>query len=133
MSKIRKATKNFLCEKCNNLIPINSTYFDWWNQDSSGKYYHRRFHTNCVCDNNRKENKVNDVKSTIIERLQKLLNSEKNNLLACNKGVKCYVCGIRYSDDSSISILCESWNDRKPYYESVENFKKYTDYNGNYF
>lgn len=134
MEKIRTATKNFLCEKCNQLIKEGDRYYDWWNTISKDVYYHKRFHVDCVTVKNPKitEN-IQSKKADIFKRLQIALDKENGCLLAVYKGIKCYVCGIHYAEDGTKSILCESWGDKKPYYETVENFKKYIDCDGNYF
>lgn len=134
MGKIRIATKNFLCEKCNQLIKNGESYYDWWNTTSKDNYYHRRFHINCL-DNKEKIIKNTTEKSkkpNIIERLQKKLNEENHCLVMAHNGIKCYVCGIRYGEDGHKNILCETWNNKIPYYESIENFKEYHDCDGNY-
>lgn len=140
MAKIRIASKNFLCEKCNKLISSGESYFDWWNTNKDGTYYHRRFHIGCINNttvststdfSNIKSNKL-----TIFEHVQNLLEKENGCLLAVNypKNEKCYVCGIHYDEDGNKSFLCETWEDRKPYYVDLETFKKsYVDENGKYF
>ena len=52
--------------------------------------------------------------------------------MMCYKDEKRYVCGIVYGEDGEKKILCETWCDHKPYYETLENFKWYYDYKGDY-
>ena len=134
MGKIRIATKNFLCEKCNQLIKCGDRYADYWNVTLNNNYYHKRFHLECIkCKQDNSENS-NAKKNDIFERIQKKLNDENGSLLASNKGTKCYICGIKYDDDGNKLILCETWNERFPYYETAENFRKnYWDAYGNPF
>lgn len=131
MEKIRVASKNHLCERCNNLISKGSRYYDYWNFTSDENYYHRRFHLGCV--KSRKNNSVEQVRPDILERLQKALEKEHGCIIANNNGIKCYVCGIHYHEDGTRDVLCETWGDRVPYYESVDRFKTYLDWNGRYF
>lgn len=131
MAKIRIASKNFLCEKCNNLISKGEQYFDWWNVNKDSVYYHKRFHINCL--NNirtnptqlKSSNFVTEIKDklNIFDRVQKLLNVE-GCLIASNDGVKYYICGIHYDEKGNKSFLCETWEDRKPFYETADNLKK---------
>lgn len=135
---IRTASKNFLCEKCNNVINKGEKYFDWWNINQNGVYYHRRFHQNCL--NNKKvtdnlsQSKLTNNKSTIFDRIQKSIDDEGGCLIALNylNNEKCYICGIHYDEKGNKSFLCETWEDRKPFYESADNMKKYIDCYGNY-
>ena len=131
MGKIRIATKNFLCEKCNQLIKSGESYYDWWNTTLDNYYYHRRFHINCL-DNKEKIINKKPEKLTLLERLQKKLDEENSCLIMAHNGEKCYVCGIHYDEDGEKKILCETWCERTPYYETLENFKWYYDYKGDY-
>lgn len=137
MFKIRTASKNFLCEKCNTLIPNGTQYFDSWEYNiKSGTYWHRRFHNECVNNTKNviKDNSVllskNNV--TIFDRIQNKIEKEGGCLIASNDGIKCYICGIHYDEEGNKSFLCETWEERKPYYESAENLKKYIDCYGDY-
>lgn len=138
MGKIRIATKNFLCEKCNQLIKNGESYYDWWNTTSKDNYYHRRFHINCldnkdkIIDKNKTVSEEKPKKPTLLERLQKRLDEENGCLMMGYKDEKRYVCGIVYGEDGEKKILCETWCDHKPYYETLENFKDYHDWKGDY-
>ena len=135
MAKIRIASKNFLCEKCNNLISKGERYFDWWNTNKDATYYHRRFHIGCMNNTtvsaSTDSSNITSSKSTIFDRVQKLLDVE-GCLIASNDGIKCYICGLHYDEEGNKSFLCETWEDRKPFYETADNMKKYIDCNGNY-
>lgn len=128
MNKIRIASKNFICEKCNDMITKGSTYHDYWNVTNDNYYYHKRFHIECI-----NSNKIESKKSDIFERLLKALEKENGCIMANNNGIKCYVCGIRYNENGVKDILCETWGDKIPYYESVEKFKTYVDWQGKSF
>lgn len=134
--KLRIATKNFLCEKCNNLISKNEQYFDWWNTRLDGSYYHKRFHLTCMnkTPTVSKPTITTKSKPTIFDRILKLIEQENGCLPASNNGIKCYICGIHYDEAGNKCFLCETWGDRKPYYESAEIVRtKYHDYKGDYF
>ena len=135
--KKRIATKNFLCEKCNNLIKSGEEYWDWWTLRIDKSYFHKRFHLNCVEFDSKKSDEIipksESKKSDIFDRIQKLLNSD-GKIIASNDGIKCYISGIHYEEDGSKSFLCEDWENQNPYYETAENVKEYyRDYMGNHF
>ena len=140
--KIRVASKNFICEKCNSIINKDEKYFDWWSVNKCGEYYHKRYHLNCIqneitssMNNNNTnviiENKIN-IKPTIFDRVQKLLDEENGTLIVANDGIKCYICGIGYNENDEKGFLCMTWEDKKQFFETADNMKKYIDCNGNY-
>ena len=139
MSKLRIASKNFICEKCNQMINNGEEYFDWWNLSKDGFYYHKRFHKGCVDTTKNIKNvtvKTTTSEISIFERVQKLIEKENGCLIAVNypKNEKCYVCGIGYNHNDEKVFLCITWEDKKLYYENVEYFRKnYIDENGKYF
>lgn len=145
MFNIRTASKNFLCEKCNTLIPNGTEYFDSWEYNTkSGTYWHRRFHKECVCNNKNVTNDDSVLSSVtrnnstqlkannIFDRVQKLIERENGSLIIAKDGIKCYVNGVGYNDEDERVFLCETWEDKKPFFETADNMKKYIDYNGNY-
>ena len=141
MFKIRTASKNFLCEKCNTLIPNGTEYFDSWEYNTkSSTYWHKRFHKECVCDTRTESTQVkssnfvieNKGKPNIFDRVQKLIEHENGSLIIAKDGIKCYVNGIGYDDKDERVFLCETWEDKKPFFETADNMKKYIDCNGNY-
>lgn len=140
MFKIRTASKNFLCEKCNTLIPNGTEYFDSWDYNNkSGTYWHKRFHKECVCDTRtestqlKSSNSITENKPNIFDRVQKLIEHEKGSLIIAKDGIKYYICGIVYNENNEKVFLCETWGDKKPFFETADNMKKYIDCNGNYF
>ena len=136
MFKIRTASKNFLCEKCNTLIPNGPEYFDSWDYNNT---WHKRFHKECVCDTRteptqlKSSNSVTENKPNIFDRVQKLIEREKGSLIIAKDGIKYYICGIVYNENNEKVFLCETWGDKKPFFETADNMKKYIDCNGNYF
>ena len=131
MFKIRTASKNFLCEKCNALIPNGAEYFDSWEYNTkSGTYWHKRFHKECVCDTRTESTQVKP--NNIFDRVQKLIEHENGSLIIAKDGIKCYVNGVGYNDKDERVFLCETWEDKKPFFETADNMKKYIDCNGNY-
>jgi len=139
MFKIRTASKNFLCEKCNTLINCGDEYFDTWDRTKDGDYYHKRFHTTCICnkknvtDDNFMLAKTTISKPTLFDRVQKLIEKENGSLIASNDGIKCYICGIGYNQNDEKGFLCMTWEDKKPFFETADNMKKYIDCYGNHF
>ena len=141
MFKIRTASKNFLCEKCNRLIPNGTEYFDSWEYNTkSGTYWHKRFHKECVCNTRTESTQIkpsnsvieNKGKPNIFDRVQKLIERENGSLIIAKDGIKCYVNGVGYNDKDERVFLCETWEDKKPFFETADNMKKYIDCNGNY-
>lgn len=145
MFKIRTASKNFLCEKCNTLIPNGTEYFDSWEYNTkSGTYWHRRFHKECVCNNKNvtnddfvlssvtRNNSTQLKANNIFDRVQKLIEHENGSLIIAKDGIKYYICGIVYNENDEKVFLCKTWEDKKPFFETADNMKKYIDYNGNY-
>lgn len=140
--KIRVASKNFICEKCNLMINKNEKYFDWWGtiKGDVDYYYHKRYHLGCINNeivsnmNGSVNSNTNNVsnKPTIFDRVQKLLEQENGCLIASNNGIKCYVCGIGYNQNDEKGFLCMSWEDKKQFFETADNMKKYIDCYGNY-
>ena len=134
--KIRTAKQNHLCTKCNEIISNGEKYYDWYNTNKEGTYYHRRFHIGCIEKKESGSNNKSAIKPTIVERVQKLLDKNNGCIMAVDYGkhIKCYVCGIHYDEEGNKTILCETWGERKPYYEDVEYFRtNYVDVDGYYF
>ena len=62
-----------------------------------------------------------------------MIEREKGSLIIAKDGIKYYICGIVYNENNEKVFLCETWGDKKPFFETADNMKKYIDCNGNYF
>lgn len=119
-TKIKRATKDYFCEKCHTIIPCGTDYVDCSVKTDNG-WMHKRYHKDC-------DNVVTtgvDVVDNVFTRLKK-----EGPFIMANKGNKCIVQGIVYDHNGNPFIVCRTWEEKAVYYETIENFKGYIDYKG---
>ena len=119
-TKIKRATKDYFCEKCHNIIHSGTDYVDCATKTELG-WIHDRYHKDC--------NNVVPQGESIIDKVFTKLKTEGPFTMG-NKGEKAIVQGIVFDHNNKPFIVCRTWEERTVYYETVENFKNYIDWKG---
>ena len=124
-TKIKRATKDYFCEKCHNIIKSGTDYVDCAQKitDAEGKimWVHDRYHADC--------NSVVLQGENTLDKVFTKLKTEGPFTMG-NKGDKVLVQGIIFDHNDKPFIVCRTWEERTVYYETVENFKTYVDWKG---
>ena len=118
-TKIKRATKDYFCEKCHNIIKLGTDYVDCATKTENG-WVHDRYHKDCECT---------EKKDTVLDKVFTKLKTEGLFTMG-NKGDKVIVQGIIFNHNNEPFIVCRTWEERTVYYETVENFKNYIDWKG---
>ena len=121
-TKIKRASKDYICEKCHRIISCGTDYVDCSIKTENG-WMHYRTHKNC-CDS------VVMQGSDVIDNVFTHLKQEGPFIMCNNKDNKCIVQGIVYDHNGKPFIVCRTWEEKAVYYENIETFKKYIDWKG---
>lgn len=118
-TKVKRATKDYFCEKCHGIIPRGTDYVDCSEKTDFG-WKHNRYHKDC-----------DYVKQggTVIDRIFNRLKCE-GQFTAAHNGEKVIVQGVVFDHNNKAFIVCRTWEERNVYYETIENIKKYIDWKG---
>lgn len=119
-TKIKRATKDYFCEKCHGIITCGTDYVDCATKTEDG-WVHDRYHKDCNCT----EKKDNNILDKVFNRLK-----SEGPFIMGNKGDKCTIQGITFTHTGKPFVICREWESDKVYYETVENFKNYIDWKG---
>lgn len=119
-TKIKRAIKDYFCEKCHNIIHSGTDYVDCATKTELG-WIHDRYHKDC--------NNIVPQGESIIDKVFTKLKTEGTFTMG-NKGEKAIVQGIVFDHSNKPFIVCRTWEERTVYYETLENFKTYIDWKG---
>lgn len=119
-TKLKRATKDYICEKCHNIIKAGTDYVDCATKTEIG-WVHDRYHANCNSGALQGENTLDKVFTKL---------KTEGPFTMGNKGDKVIVQGIIFDHNNKPFIVCRTWEERTVYYETVENFKTYIDWRG---
>lgn len=119
-TKIKRATKDYFCEKCHSIIHCGTDYVDCATKTDNG-WVHDRYHADC--------NSVVLQGENTLDKVFTKLKTEGPFTMG-NKGDKVIVQGIIFNHNNEPFIVCRTWEEKTVYYETVENFKNYVDWKG---
>ena len=123
--KVKRATRNYVCEDCGGIIEAGRDYFDTWHRNENGQFFHKRY---CLSCRNLKNTNF-DLYHRILEKL------EKEGAFPVGKDdIKYWVQGISFTESGKRYIQVTSWDRTQCFYESVEDFgKNYHNDKGEWF
>lgn len=118
-TKIRHASRDYICECCNKVIPADTEYLDTFYETSERKWIHKRYHLEC------------DSSVDVFTRVTKRLEKEGGFIIFDNMGIKAYCVGIDYSIKNAEKRLhLRTWGDYRSFYITKEEAKSWHYDNG---
>ena len=122
--RIQKASKEYLCCKCQQKIEKGTEYVDdatkYTDADGKVTWIHDRYHINC--------NPKSD--GDILDRIYKLLRKEGPFLRTEPYGDKFIIQGIIFNHNGTPFVVCRDWETEEVSYKTVEEIKTFIDEKG---